>query len=63
MSKKRYVYFQDADMWVGYWEEFPDYVTQGKSLADLQEHLIDLHKDLTSGEIPCIHHVGELEIA
>ena len=26
-----YVYWQDGDMWLGYLEEFPDYMTQGAS--------------------------------
>jgi hypothetical protein len=43
----RYVYWQEDDMWLGYLEEFPDYWTQGESLQDLQEHLKDLHSDLS----------------
>jgi hypothetical protein len=44
----RYVYWQDDDAWLGYIEEFPDYWTQGTSLVDLQEHLQDLYRELTS---------------
>ena len=33
--------------WLGYFEEFPDYLTQGENLEDLQEHLKDLYSDLT----------------
>ena len=62
MPKKKYVYVQDKDMWIGYWQEFSDYMTQGETLEDLQDHLRDLYQDLTSGEIPCIRHVDELEI-
>jgi predicted RNase H-like HicB family nuclease len=29
-------------MWLGYFEEFPDYMTQGESLAELEENLRDL---------------------
>ena len=63
MRKKKYVYYNDNEMWLGYWEEFPDYMTQGATLKELQENLKDIYKDLTSGEIPCVHHIGELEIA
>ncbi len=49
-------------MWLGYFEEFPDYMTQGETLAKLQEHLRDLYRDLTSGEIPGIRRVGELTV-
>ncbi len=46
MQSIRYVYWQDGDAWLGHLEEYPDYLTQGESLADLEEHLRDLHKDL-----------------
>ena len=54
MSTARYVHWQDGDMWLGYLDEFPDYMTQGESLAELEENLRDLYRDLTSGEVPCI---------
>ena len=48
---------------MGYLEEFPDYPTQGESLEDLKEHLRDIYQDLTSGAIPAVRHVSELEVA
>ena len=63
MSGLRYVYWQDGEAWLGYLEEFPDYQTQGESLADLEEHLRDLHADLSSGAIPCVRRRGELQSA
>jgi hypothetical protein len=51
MSTARYVHWQDGDMWLGYFEESPDYMTQGESLAELEENLRDLHTDLTSGDV------------
>ena len=60
MSKARYVRWQEGEMWLGYLEQYPDYVTQGESLSDLEEHLRDLYRDLTSGEIPGIRTVAEL---
>ena len=49
-------------MWLGYFEEFPDYLTQGESLGKLAENLRDLYRDLTSGEIPGIRRVAELTL-
>ena len=63
MEKKRFVYWKEDDMWVGYLEEYPDYWTQGESLEELKENLKDLYKDLTSGSIPCVRKVDELEVA
>lgn len=62
MKGMRYVYWQDQGDWIGYLEEYPDYLTQGQSLADLQEHLRDLYRDLSSEEIPAVRHSGELEM-
>jgi hypothetical protein len=63
MITVRYVYWQDGDMWLGYIEEYPDYMTQGESVEELQENLKDLYADLTSGQIPGIRRTGELQIA
>jgi predicted RNase H-like HicB family nuclease len=49
MTTARIVYWQRGAWWLGYLEEFPDYLTQGESLDDLKEHLADLYRDLTSG--------------
>ena len=63
MTKLRFVHWQDGGFWLGYLEEFPDYVTQGESLDDLREHLADLYRDLTSGEIPAVRRVAELVVS
>jgi hypothetical protein len=62
MKTARYIHGQDGEMWLGYLEEFPDYLTQGESLAELEENLRDLYRDLTSGEIPGVRRVAELSI-
>jgi hypothetical protein len=63
MNGVRYVYWQDEQFWLGYLEQYPDYVTQGESLEDLQEHLRDLYADLSGGLIPGVRRVAELEVA
>ncbi len=63
MKTIRYVYWQDNDMWLGYLEDYPDYRTQGESLEELQENLKDIYQDATSGVIPNVKHVGDLQIA
>lgn len=63
MERKKYVYWKEEDMWLGYLEEFPDYMTQGESLDELKENLIDIYKELTSGTIPSVRRVDELEVA
>ena len=63
MKSLAFTYWQDGDDWIGYLDEYPDYLTQGKSLADLKEHLADLYRDLTSGAIPAVRRRAELELA
>jgi len=63
MKTVRYVYWKDEDMWLGYLEEYPDYMTQGQTVDELQENLKDLYEELTSGRIPGVRRVAELEIA
>ena len=51
-------------MWLGYLEDYPDYMTQGESVEDLEAHLRDLYVDLTGGgHIPGARKVGELQVA
>lgn len=42
MDKQKYIYWQDEDMFLGYLEEYPDYWTQGTSLEELKQNLLDL---------------------
>ncbi len=63
MQKKRYIYWKDNDMWLGYLEEYPDYMTQAETIEELQENLRDIYSDLTSGNIPCVRRADELEVA
>jgi hypothetical protein len=60
MATARFVHWQDGDVWPGSFEELPDCWTQGESVAELEENLRDLYRDLTSGEIPGIRRVSEL---
>jgi predicted RNase H-like HicB family nuclease len=61
--KKKYVYWQDDNMWLGYLEEYPDYWTQGETEEELKENLFDIYQDLTCDAIPNIRKVAELEVS
>ena len=62
MSKPRYIYWKDEDMWLGYLEEYPDYMTQGATLKDLEDHLIDLYAEFVAENIPNVRRAAELPI-
>ena len=63
MRSVGYTFWQDGDYWLGHLDEYPDYLTQGTSLEDLKEHLLDLYRDLSSGAIPAVRRHAEFEIA
>lgn len=62
MGRKKYIYWQDNNMWLGYLEEYPDYITQGETKEELEENLKDIYKELNSGNIPHVRRVAELEV-
>ena len=65
MERKKYVYWKDdADgMWLGYFEEYPDYMTQGETLEELKYNLRDIYKELENGKIPYVRKVAILDVA
>jgi predicted RNase H-like HicB family nuclease len=63
MESLKYVHWQDEEFFIGHFVDYPDYLTQGKSLEELKENLENLYSDLISEEIPYIKKVDELKIA
>ena len=63
MHVVKIVHWQEEDGWIGYLQDYPDYWTQGETLEDLREHLRDLHRDVTSGELPGIRRVDDLVVS
>ncbi len=63
MTLLKYTYWQDGEMWLGYLEEYPDYMTQEENMEELQENLKDIYQELISGAIPSVRHVAELAVA
>ena len=62
--KARFTYWKESDgMFLGYLNDYPDHWTQGEDLDDLKEHLKDLYKEFSEGDLPGIKKVEELEIA
>ena len=63
MNSIRYVYWKDGDVWLGYLEDYPDYMTQGMTLEELGENLKDIYADIVGGLVPCVRKIGELQLA
>jgi hypothetical protein len=47
MSAVKFVFWEEDGAWLGYLQDYPDYWTQGETLDDLKEHLLDLNFDFT----------------
>ena len=61
-----YTYWQDPKdgLFVGYWNEYPDYVTQGHDLPELQFMLRDIRDAIRDGDLQDTHRsVGVMEYA
>ncbi|MCX7110826.1 MAG: type II toxin-antitoxin system HicB family antitoxin [Proteobacteria bacterium] len=63
MRTIKFTSWQEDDFFIGYINDYPDYLTQGTSKEELAENLKSLLVDLESGEIPYIRKVEELMVA
>ena len=63
MQKVKIVYWQDGDFWIGYLQDYPDYMTQGETFEELQENLKDIYNDIIDDKIPSVRKIGELVVA
>jgi hypothetical protein len=63
MRAIKFTSWQDGDFYIGFLNEYPDYLTQGMSKEDLVDNLKDLLIDLDSGQVPYIHKVEEMLVA
>ena len=63
MHTVKIVYWQEEEFWIGYLQNFPDYMTQGETLEDLKLHLKDLYNKLMGDHIPGIRKVDDLVVA
>lgn len=62
METQKFIYYQDDGVWVGWFEDYPDYRTQGSTLEELKANLLDVYKDVNSGDIPHVRKRGELVV-
>jgi predicted RNase H-like HicB family nuclease len=62
METKKFVYYQEDGVLIGWLEEYPDYRAQGETLEDLQENLKDIYRDIKTDAIPSIRKIGELKV-
>ena len=63
MRMIKFTSWQDGDFFIGFLNDYPDYVTQGVSREELADNLKSLLLDLESDEIPYVRKVEELLVA
>lgn len=63
MNKLKITYWQDGNYWLGYMNEYPEYLTQGVSLDELIDNLKDIYYDISNELIQGKRKTIELEFA
>jgi len=47
------VVYKEEDGWfVGHIQQYPDYESQGKTLEELKENLLEIYNDIKNGLVP-----------
>ncbi len=62
MQNLKMVYWQEEDMWVGKLLEYPNVMTQGETLEELEENIKDAYKELILYGIPAQHQMKVVSV-
>lgn len=62
-TKLKMVYWKSEKFWVGKLLEYPDIMTQGKTLKELEENMKEAYVLMTMEDVPEEHQVKELTLA
>ncbi len=62
MNKLKITYWQDGNFWIGFINDYPEYVTQGLTLDELIENLKDIYHDISNDLIPGKRNTIELDL-
>ena len=50
--KMNIVYKEEKGWFVGHIQEYPDYESQGKTLEELRDNLVEIYDDIRKGLVP-----------
>ena len=62
METRGYVYRKGETFYVGWWSQYPEYITQGISLEELEVNLLDIYSMVQSGELEATSKYKELAV-
>lgn len=57
------VYREEKGWFVGHIQEYPDYESQGKTLEELRDNLVEIYEDIRKGLVPDAEPFHVLEVA
>ena len=57
------IYNKKNDWFIGHIQEYPDYESQGKSLDELKENLIEIYTDIRQGVVSDAEPFQLMEVA
>jgi len=57
------VYREEKGWFVGHVQEYPDYESQGKTLEELKDNLLEIYDDIRKGLVPDAEPCQVLEVA
>lgn len=63
MRTVKFTSWQDSEFYIGFLNDYPDYLSQGATKEELIDNLKSLLIDFESGEIPYLRKVEELLVA
>ena len=59
----RYKYEQGEQFLIGWFEDYPEYPTQGMDIPDLEKHLLEIYGWIQDGTLEVVQHSGVLQVA
>ncbi|MDI7259711.1 MAG: type II toxin-antitoxin system HicB family antitoxin [Thermodesulfobacteriota bacterium] len=62
-TKLKMVYWKGEKFWVGKLLEYPDIMTQGKAVKELEENMKEAYMLMTMEDVPKEHKVKEITLA
>ena len=57
----KYTYEMEGDFFIGYLDDYPEHPTQGESLEDFEQNLLDIYQLIQNGMLEVQKH-GVLEL-
>ncbi len=61
--KLNIIYKEEKEWFIGHIQEYPDYGSQGKTVDELKENLIEIYNDINKGLVPDAEPFQLLEVA